>query len=47
MQLPREKRYTLADALTWNEHDRIELIEGYPVMMAPLSRRHQETLMEL
>ena len=47
MPLPQEKRYTLADALTWDESERIELIDGYPVMMAPPARRHQETLMEL
>lgn len=47
MPLPQEKRYTLADALTWDESDRIELIDGNPVMMAPPVRAHQEALMEL
>ena len=48
MALPAEKeRYTLADALTWDEQDRIELIDGYPVMMAPPSSTHQEISMEL
>ncbi len=47
MPLPQEKRYTLADALAWDEQDRIELIDGYPVMMAPPSRAHQEAVMEL
>ncbi len=42
MPLPQESRYTLADALAWDEKDRIELIDGYPVMMAPPSRTHQE-----
>ena len=47
MPLPREKRYTLADALTWDESEQIELIYGDPFMMAPPVRRHQEALMEL
>lgn len=44
MPLPQKKRYTLADALAWDESERIELIYGEPFMMAPL--RHQEALME-
>ena len=47
MPLPQEKRYTLADALTWDESERMELIYGEPVMMAPPVRRHQGALMEL
>ena len=47
MPLPQENRYTMAEALTWDEQDRIELIDGYPVMMAPPSRRHQEISGEL
>ena len=47
MPLPREKRYTLADALTWDESERIELIYGAPFMMAPPVRRHQEVSGEL
>ena len=40
MALPAEKeRYTLADALVWDEQDRIELIDGYPVMMVPRTRK--------
>ena len=35
MPLPQEKRYTLADALTWDESEHIELIYGDPFMMAP------------
>ncbi len=47
MPLPQENCYTLADALAWDEQDRIELIEGYPVMMAPPSRVHQKISGEL
>ena len=47
MLLPQEKRYTLADALTWDESERIQLIDGYPVMMAPPTRAHQKAVMEL
>ena len=42
MPLPREDRYTFADALTWDESERIELIEGIPVMMSPPTRIHQK-----
>lgn len=42
MPLPAEKRYTYADALTWEESERIELVYGGAVMMAPPSRAHQE-----
>ena len=31
----KEERYTYADALTWDESERIELIYGEPVMMSP------------
>ena len=41
MQQPKEDRYTLADAMTWNEDERTELISGLPVMMAPPSRIHR------
>ena len=47
MPLPREKGYTLADALTWDESERIELIYGNPVMMALPVKRHQEISGEL
>ena len=47
MPLPQEKRYTLADALTWDESEHIELIYGSPFMMAPPVRRHQEISGEL
>ena len=29
MALPQENRYTLADALAWDEQDRVELIDGF------------------
>lgn len=48
MAFPAEKtRYTFADCLTWEESERVELIEGEAVMMAPPSSRHQEISMEL
>ena len=48
MALPAEKdRYTLADALAWEEQDHIELLDGYPVMMAPPTRAHQEAVTAL
>lgn len=43
MALPAEQeRYTFADVLTWEENDRIELIDGEAYMMAPPSRIHQK-----
>ena len=43
MALPAEnKRYTFADVLTWDESERIEIINGEAFMMAPPSRVHQE-----
>ena len=47
MPFPQESRYTLADALAWDEPDHIELIDGYPVMMAPPTRAHQEAVTAL
>lgn len=47
MPLPKEERYTLADVLTWDETERVELIDGAPVMMAPPSRIHQKISAEL
>ena len=47
MALPQEKLYTLADVLAWDEQERVELIDGVPVMMAPPVRIHQLVLMEL
>ena len=46
MPLPLEKHHTLADALAWDEQDRIELIYGDPVMMAPPTRVHQKAVSE-
>lgn len=44
MPLPAPKdHYTFADCLTWGENERIEIINGEVVMMAPPSRTHQET----
>ena len=48
MALPAEKaRYTFADVLTWEEDERIEIINGEAVMMAPPSSTHQEISMEI
>lgn len=48
MALPAEKaRYTFADCLTWEEKERIEIINGEAVMMAPPSSVHQEIVAEL
>ena len=48
MALPAEKaRYTFADVLTWDEHERAEIIDGEVVMMAPPSRIHQKISVEL
>ena len=43
----RKMRYSFADALTWEEHERIEIIDGEAVMMAPPIRIHQEISGEL
>lgn len=43
MALPAEKgRYTFADALTWEENERVEIIHGEVFLMAPPRRTHQE-----
>ena len=48
MALPAEKeRYTFADVLTWGEDERIEVINGEAVMMAPPLRVHQSVLSAL
>ena len=48
MALPAEKaRYTFADVLAWEENERIEIINGEAVMMAPPNRAHQEAVVEL
>lgn len=49
MAIPSEKKkYSYADYLTWNEGERIELIDGEIFNMSPApSRRHQQVLREL
>lgn len=48
MAIPAEKkRYTFADALAWDESERIELVDGEAVMMAPPSRVHQKISFEI
>lgn len=48
MPIPAKKgTYSFADALTWDEQDRIEIINGEVFMMATPSTRHQEISMEL
>lgn len=48
MALPVEKaRYTFADVLTWEENERVELIDGEAVMMAPPSVEHQRISREI
>ena len=48
MALPAEKtRYTFADVLSWDEDERIEIIDGEAFMMATPSSRHQEISGEL
>ena len=48
MPVPAPKdHYTFADCLTWDENERIEIINGEAVMMSPPTRIHQEILMEL
>ena len=42
MALPAEKeRYTFADCLTWGVDERIEIVDGEAVMMAPPTTAHQ------
>lgn len=48
MALPIERaHFTYAEYLAWDEIERIELLDGKPVMMAPPSRVHQEISMEI
>ena len=48
MALPAEKRrYTFTDVLAWEENERIEIVGGEAVMMAPPSRMHQKISGEL
>lgn len=43
----KKERYTFANCLAWGENERIEIINGEAVMMAPPSRVHQEISGEL
>jgi Uma2 family endonuclease len=49
MAIPNEKeKYSYADYLTWDEGERLELIDGEIFNMSPTpSRRHQQVLREL
>lgn len=48
MAIPAKKeQYTFADVLTWDENERIEIINGEAFMMAPPSSVHQEIVAEL
>ena len=48
MALPAKKeQYTFADVLTWDEGERVEIINGEAFMMATPSSRHQELSGEL
>lgn len=48
MALPAERtRYTFADCLTWDEKERIEIMDGKVFLMAAPSSNHQEISMEL
>lgn len=48
MALPAKKEYyTFSDVLTWTGHDRIEIINGEAVMMAPPTVQHQRISREI
>ena len=47
MALPQEELYTLADVLSWDDEEQMELIDGVPVMMAPPVRVHQRASIAL
>ena len=48
MPLPaKQERFTFADSLTWDEDERIEIINGEAFMMAAPSRIHQEICFEI
>ena len=48
MSLPAAKRrYTFADVLAWDENERIEIISGEAVMIAPPTVRHQRISREI
>ena len=48
MAFPSEKaRYTFADVLAWDENERVEVIDGEAVLMAPPTRSHQKVSGEI
>ena len=47
MSIPQKEKFTFADMQSWNEQERLELIRGVPVMMAPPIREHQNISMAL
>ncbi len=48
MPLPvKKEQYTFADCLTWDEGERVEIIDGEAFLMAPPSSRHQEIAFEI
>ncbi|MDE6589316.1 MAG: Uma2 family endonuclease, partial [Oscillospiraceae bacterium] len=48
MPLPaRQKQYTFADVLAWDEGEHIEIINGEAFMMATPSSDHQAISMEI
>lgn len=42
-----DKVYTYADYLSWDEDERIEIIDGKPIMQATPSRKHQQISFEI
>ena len=42
MTMPQPELYTFADALSWGEDSRTELLYGTPMLMAPPTRAHQK-----
>lgn len=42
-----EHSYTFADYLSWDENERIEIIDGQPITQSVPSRRHQEVSGEI
>lgn len=50
MPLPKvesDKIYTYVDYLTWDEDERIEIVDGKPVMQGTPSRKHQKVSEEI
>jgi Uma2 family endonuclease len=45
--IQKDKRYTYADYMTWDDDTRCELIDGVPYMMSAPSTEHQSILGEL